>query len=71
MENNAFVVNKSGTSRNARDCNYRSYKPHSMAVFPRDIAVYVYNAGESIHHALLLLSQLPFAHYPLRICTPL
>ena len=81
MENNAFVVEKVETSALHSDCHYLSHKPHSMAAIPHDIAVYnvgesihhiaVYNVGESIHHVLLLLSHLPFPHYPSRICTPL
>jgi len=69
MENNAFVVEKVETSALHSDCHYLSHKPHSMAAIPHDIAVY--NVGESIHHVLLLLSHLPFPHYPSRICTPL
>jgi len=68
MENNAFTAELRPSALHC-DCNYHSHKPHSMAAIPHEIAVY--NAGESIHHALLLLSQLPFPHYPSRICTPL
>ena len=40
MENNTFAVEKVEKSRTARDCNYRSHKPHSIAATPHDIAVY-------------------------------